>query len=219
MQPNTFLAFIPAATALWEKWSAGHHDWVTFLACVQAELRGLSGLHSRKCNGVTLGVQGGKPWIMWDESEPERRIRVSQWVTRRWGCLLAWVQEKFSRIALGKLGRQRQGRENWRVGTDENMGERVKLVGRRSPNREWELPGKEWEHWRMEQHSLRPWTRFEDMRDSLLSLYNWIMSSDTFLFKAPAPKCWSRARAPPPTVPCRARVWREGDPRWRPWRG
>lgn len=71
-----------------------------------------------KCNGVTLSVQGGKPWIMWDESEPERRIRVSQWVTRRWGCLLPWVQEKFSCIALGKLGRQGWGRKKELGGRD-----------------------------------------------------------------------------------------------------
>lgn len=37
------------------------------------------------------------------------------------------------------------GEKNQRVRTDESMGERVKLVGRRSSKKErrWELPGKE----------------------------------------------------------------------------
>lgn len=99
-----------------------------------------------KRNGVTASGQGGKPWIMLGKREPERRIRVSQWVTRRWGCLLLWVQGKFSCIALGKLEKWGWGRKKTlREGTDESTGERVKLVGRRSP-KEWdhrgELPGK-----------------------------------------------------------------------------
>lgn len=85
-------------------------DFATYVTlCVLGEL--LWEALEEKCNGVTLSVQGGKPWIMWDESEPERRIRVSQWVTRRWGCLLPWVQGKFSRIALGKLEKRGWGRK------------------------------------------------------------------------------------------------------------
>lgn len=135
---------------------------------------------------------------MSNESEPESRIRVSQWVTRRWGCLLLWVQGKFSCIALGKLEKWGWGRKkSLRVGTDERTGERVKLVGRRSPkdrDHRGELPGKA-----ERQRSLG--TRLIDMKGSLWSLYDLILSANAFVFKAPQPTLDEEECAP-----C-SRVW------------
>lgn len=173
---------------LWEKWADSWlSDFTAFVpGCVLGEQTKvlLWAALEEKRNGVTPSGQGGKPWIMLNESEPESRIRVSQWVTRRWGCLLLWVQGKFSCIALGKLEKWGWGRKkSLRVGTDERTGERVKLVGRRSPkdrDHRGELPGKG-----ERQRSLG--TRLIDMKGSLSSLYDFIISANAFVFKAPQP--------------------------------
>lgn len=75
-------------------------------------------------------------------------------------------------------------KKSLRVGTDERTGERVKLVGRRSPkdreDHRGELPGKG-----ERQRSLG--TRLIDMKGSLWSLYGLIISANAFVFKAPQP--------------------------------